>query len=175
MSCHGSGLQEKNVCVSMFLLIGKFFCKPHFVHCKTNSQQRKRRAELKQQKEVCFILKVAVKQRRPLIGKGFQVFLRVGPTLLALEGLRLRWKRVPLPGLEGPSASVCSAGLWDVGSLGRGCCFSWEAHVLRMRLCVYQPLCCAVQVLSPASWMSAKGLASWMYGWLVRVPRSGSS
>uniref|UniRef100_A0A8D0NWU2 F-actin monooxygenase n=1 Tax=Sus scrofa TaxID=9823 RepID=A0A8D0NWU2_PIG len=30
---------------------GKFFCKPHFVHCKTNSQQRKRRAELKQQKE----------------------------------------------------------------------------------------------------------------------------
>uniref|UniRef100_A0A8C6FL97 F-actin monooxygenase n=1 Tax=Moschus moschiferus TaxID=68415 RepID=A0A8C6FL97_MOSMO len=30
---------------------GKFFCKPHFIHCKTNSQQRKRRAELKQQKE----------------------------------------------------------------------------------------------------------------------------
>ncbi|KAB0350310.1 hypothetical protein FD754_015167, partial [Muntiacus muntjak] len=31
---------------------GKFFCKSHFIHCKTNSQQRKRRAELKQQKEV---------------------------------------------------------------------------------------------------------------------------
>ncbi|TKC42746.1 hypothetical protein EI555_005479, partial [Monodon monoceros] len=30
---------------------GKFFCKPHFIHCKTNSQQRKRRAELKQQRE----------------------------------------------------------------------------------------------------------------------------
>uniref|UniRef100_A0A8C3WSL5 F-actin monooxygenase n=1 Tax=Catagonus wagneri TaxID=51154 RepID=A0A8C3WSL5_9CETA len=30
---------------------GKFFCKPHFIHCKTSSQQRKRRAELKQQKE----------------------------------------------------------------------------------------------------------------------------
>ncbi|KAB1272270.1 [F-actin]-monooxygenase MICAL2, partial [Camelus dromedarius] len=30
---------------------GKFFCKPHFIHCKSNSQQRKRRAELKQQKE----------------------------------------------------------------------------------------------------------------------------
>ncbi|XP_044785478.2 F-actin-monooxygenase MICAL2 isoform X15 [Bubalus bubalis] len=30
---------------------GKFFCKSHFIHCKTNSQQRKRRAELKQQKE----------------------------------------------------------------------------------------------------------------------------
>ncbi|XP_014638507.1 PREDICTED: protein-methionine sulfoxide oxidase MICAL2 isoform X1 [Ceratotherium simum simum] len=30
---------------------GKFFCKPHFIHCKTNNQQRKRRAELKQQRE----------------------------------------------------------------------------------------------------------------------------
>ncbi|XP_044921749.1 F-actin-monooxygenase MICAL2 isoform X5 [Mustela putorius furo] len=30
---------------------GKFFCKPHFIHYKTNSQQRKRRAELKQQRE----------------------------------------------------------------------------------------------------------------------------
>ncbi|XP_045652458.1 LOW QUALITY PROTEIN: F-actin-monooxygenase MICAL2 [Ursus americanus] len=30
---------------------GKFFCKPHFIHFKTNSQQRKRRAELKQQRE----------------------------------------------------------------------------------------------------------------------------
>nr|XP_019584910.1 PREDICTED: protein-methionine sulfoxide oxidase MICAL2 isoform X4 [Rhinolophus sinicus] len=30
---------------------GKFFCKPHFSHCKTNTQQRKRRAELKQQRE----------------------------------------------------------------------------------------------------------------------------
>ncbi|XP_039719562.1 F-actin-monooxygenase MICAL2 isoform X2 [Pteropus medius] len=30
---------------------GKFFCKPHFIHCKTNTQQRKRRAELKQQRE----------------------------------------------------------------------------------------------------------------------------
>ncbi|KAM8817453.1 F-actin-monooxygenase MICAL2-like isoform 5-T5 [Rhynchonycteris naso] len=30
---------------------GKFFCKPHFMHCKTNSQQRKRRAELEQQRE----------------------------------------------------------------------------------------------------------------------------
>nr|XP_020760597.1 F-actin-methionine sulfoxide oxidase MICAL2-like isoform X7 [Odocoileus virginianus texanus] len=30
---------------------GKFFCKSHFIHCKTNSQQRKRRAELKQQRE----------------------------------------------------------------------------------------------------------------------------
>nr|XP_036882206.1 F-actin-monooxygenase MICAL2 isoform X2 [Manis javanica] len=31
---------------------GKFFCKSHFIHCKTNTQQRKRRAELKQQREV---------------------------------------------------------------------------------------------------------------------------
>ncbi|XP_055483644.1 F-actin-monooxygenase MICAL2 isoform X2 [Psammomys obesus] len=30
---------------------GKFYCKPHFIHCKTNSKQRKRRAELKQQGE----------------------------------------------------------------------------------------------------------------------------
>ncbi|XP_012884251.1 PREDICTED: protein-methionine sulfoxide oxidase MICAL2 [Dipodomys ordii] len=30
---------------------GKFYCKPHFIHCKTNNKQRKRRAELKQQKE----------------------------------------------------------------------------------------------------------------------------
>nr|KAF6438230.1 microtubule associated monooxygenase, calponin and LIM domain containing 2 [Molossus molossus] len=30
---------------------GKFFCKPHFIHCKSNSQQRKRRADLKQQRE----------------------------------------------------------------------------------------------------------------------------
>ncbi|XP_054380615.1 F-actin-monooxygenase MICAL2 isoform X3 [Pongo abelii] len=30
---------------------GKFYCKPHFIHCKTNSKQRKRRAELKQQRE----------------------------------------------------------------------------------------------------------------------------
>ncbi|XP_070347227.1 F-actin-monooxygenase MICAL2 isoform X2 [Equus asinus] len=30
---------------------GKFFCKPHFIHCKTNNQQRKRRADLKQQRE----------------------------------------------------------------------------------------------------------------------------
>lgn len=30
---------------------GKFYCKPHFVHCKTNSKQRKRRAELKQERE----------------------------------------------------------------------------------------------------------------------------
>ncbi|XP_030186659.1 F-actin-monooxygenase MICAL2 isoform X1 [Lynx canadensis] len=30
---------------------GKFFCKSHFIHCKVNSQQRKRRAELKQQRE----------------------------------------------------------------------------------------------------------------------------
>ncbi|XP_036181310.1 F-actin-monooxygenase MICAL2 isoform X10 [Myotis myotis] len=30
---------------------GKFFCKPHFIHCKANSQQRKRRADLKQQRE----------------------------------------------------------------------------------------------------------------------------
>lgn len=30
---------------------GKFFCKSHFIHCKTNTQQRKRRAELKQQRE----------------------------------------------------------------------------------------------------------------------------
>ncbi|XP_045681426.1 F-actin-monooxygenase MICAL2 isoform X2 [Phyllostomus hastatus] len=30
---------------------GKFFCKAHFIHCKSNSQQRKRRAELKQQRE----------------------------------------------------------------------------------------------------------------------------
>lgn len=30
---------------------GKFFCKPHFIHCKTSTQQRKRRAELKQQRE----------------------------------------------------------------------------------------------------------------------------
>lgn len=30
---------------------GKFYCKPHFSHCKTNCKQRKRRAELKQQME----------------------------------------------------------------------------------------------------------------------------
>nr|XP_023406606.1 F-actin-monooxygenase MICAL2 isoform X1 [Loxodonta africana] len=30
---------------------GKFYCKPHFIHCKTNNKQRKRRAELKQQRE----------------------------------------------------------------------------------------------------------------------------
>nr|XP_009005933.2 F-actin-monooxygenase MICAL2 isoform X14 [Callithrix jacchus]XP_009005934.2 F-actin-monooxygenase MICAL2 isoform X14 [Callithrix jacchus]XP_035121712.2 F-actin-monooxygenase MICAL2 isoform X14 [Callithrix jacchus]XP_054098080.1 F-actin-monooxygenase MICAL2 isoform X14 [Callithrix jacchus] len=30
---------------------GKFYCKPHFIHCKANSKQRKRRAELKQQRE----------------------------------------------------------------------------------------------------------------------------
>ncbi|XP_039096811.1 F-actin-monooxygenase MICAL2 isoform X2 [Hyaena hyaena] len=30
---------------------GKFFCKPHFIHCKTSTQQRKRRAELKQQRQ----------------------------------------------------------------------------------------------------------------------------
>uniref|UniRef100_A0A673TPA6 F-actin monooxygenase n=1 Tax=Suricata suricatta TaxID=37032 RepID=A0A673TPA6_SURSU len=30
---------------------GKFFCRPHFIHCKTSTQQRKRRAELKQQRE----------------------------------------------------------------------------------------------------------------------------
>ncbi|CAH6792961.1 Mical2 [Phodopus roborovskii] len=30
---------------------GKFYCKPHFIHCKTNSKQRKRRAELNQQRE----------------------------------------------------------------------------------------------------------------------------
>ncbi|XP_048644313.1 F-actin-monooxygenase MICAL2 isoform X10 [Marmota marmota marmota] len=30
---------------------GKFYCKPHFSHYKTNSKQRKRRAELKQQRE----------------------------------------------------------------------------------------------------------------------------
>lgn len=53
-----------HVCV--FLFTGKFFCKPHFIHFKTNSQQRKRRAELKQQREVCFVLKVLVKQGRPL-------------------------------------------------------------------------------------------------------------
>ncbi|XP_060033146.1 F-actin-monooxygenase MICAL2 isoform X3 [Erinaceus europaeus] len=30
---------------------GKFYCKPHFLHCKTNSKQRKRPAELKQQRK----------------------------------------------------------------------------------------------------------------------------
>lgn len=30
---------------------GKFYCKPHFIHCKANCKQRKRRAELKQQME----------------------------------------------------------------------------------------------------------------------------
>ncbi|GAB1292563.1 F-actin monooxygenase [Apodemus speciosus] len=30
---------------------GKFYCKPHFIHCKTSSKQRKRRAELNQQRE----------------------------------------------------------------------------------------------------------------------------
>ncbi|XP_008572417.1 PREDICTED: protein-methionine sulfoxide oxidase MICAL2 isoform X4 [Galeopterus variegatus] len=30
---------------------GKFYCKPHFILCKTSSKQRKRRAELKQQRE----------------------------------------------------------------------------------------------------------------------------
>ncbi|KAM8970419.1 F-actin-monooxygenase MICAL2 isoform 5-T5 [Sarcophilus harrisii] len=30
---------------------GKFYCKAHFIHCRTNSKQRKRRAELKRQEE----------------------------------------------------------------------------------------------------------------------------
>ncbi|XP_056658053.1 F-actin-monooxygenase MICAL2 isoform X15 [Monodelphis domestica] len=30
---------------------GKFYCKTHFIHCRTNSKQRKRRAELKRQEE----------------------------------------------------------------------------------------------------------------------------
>ncbi|XP_021119464.1 F-actin-methionine sulfoxide oxidase MICAL2 isoform X6 [Heterocephalus glaber] len=30
---------------------GKFYCKPHFIHCKTNSKQRKRWTELKQERE----------------------------------------------------------------------------------------------------------------------------
>ncbi|XP_040845032.1 F-actin-monooxygenase MICAL2 isoform X1 [Ochotona curzoniae] len=30
---------------------GKFYCKPHFIHCKTNSKQRKRRAQLEQKRE----------------------------------------------------------------------------------------------------------------------------
>lgn len=50
---------------------GKFFCKPHFIHCKTNSQQRKRRAELKQQREVCFVSKVLVIQGRSPDGRQF--------------------------------------------------------------------------------------------------------
>lgn len=74
----------------VFLFTGKFFCKPHFIHCKTNSQQRKRRAELKQQKEVRFILKVVVKRESSLVGGGCQEFLQVRPMFLALGGLRLR-------------------------------------------------------------------------------------
>ncbi|XP_058519351.1 F-actin-monooxygenase MICAL2 isoform X3 [Ochotona princeps] len=30
---------------------GKFYCKPHFIHCKTSSKQRKRRAQLEQKRE----------------------------------------------------------------------------------------------------------------------------
>ncbi|XP_023575180.1 F-actin-monooxygenase MICAL2 isoform X8 [Octodon degus] len=30
---------------------GKFYCKPHFIHCKTNSKQRKQWTELKQERE----------------------------------------------------------------------------------------------------------------------------
>ncbi|XP_072475520.1 F-actin-monooxygenase MICAL2 isoform X5 [Notamacropus eugenii] len=30
---------------------GKFYCKAHFIHCRTNSKQRKRRAELKREEE----------------------------------------------------------------------------------------------------------------------------
>ncbi|XP_033620026.1 F-actin-monooxygenase MICAL2 isoform X1 [Fukomys damarensis] len=30
---------------------GKFYCKPHFIHCKTNSKQRKRWTELKQERQ----------------------------------------------------------------------------------------------------------------------------
>ncbi|XP_068947338.1 F-actin-monooxygenase MICAL2 isoform X3 [Petaurus breviceps papuanus] len=30
---------------------GKFYCKAHFIHCRNNSKQRKRRAELKRQEE----------------------------------------------------------------------------------------------------------------------------
>uniref|UniRef100_A0A286Y2F5 F-actin monooxygenase n=1 Tax=Cavia porcellus TaxID=10141 RepID=A0A286Y2F5_CAVPO len=30
---------------------GKFYCKPHFIHCKANSKQRKRWTELKQEQE----------------------------------------------------------------------------------------------------------------------------
>nr|XP_020857530.1 F-actin-methionine sulfoxide oxidase MICAL2 isoform X3 [Phascolarctos cinereus] len=30
---------------------GKFYCKAHFIHCRANSKQRKRRAELKRQEE----------------------------------------------------------------------------------------------------------------------------
>ncbi|XP_053416646.1 F-actin-monooxygenase MICAL2 isoform X10 [Nycticebus coucang] len=37
---------------------GKFYCKPHFIHYKANSKQRKRRAELKQQREGCLVSSV---------------------------------------------------------------------------------------------------------------------
>lgn len=51
---------RRKACVCMCFFLGKFFCKSHFIHCKTNTQQRKRRAELKQQREVCFIFTVLV-------------------------------------------------------------------------------------------------------------------
>lgn len=63
--CCGSGLWEKNLCECVFLFTGKFFCKPHFIHCKTNTQQRKRRAELKQQREVRLVSKGLGKQKAP--------------------------------------------------------------------------------------------------------------
>ncbi|ELK30445.1 Protein MICAL-2 [Myotis davidii] len=87
---------------------GKFFCKPHFIHCKASSQQRKRRADLKQQREVRF----ALKQGRALDRRGFQGFCRVRPTSLALEGLRLvDEEEGSVPCCEGPFASVCSEDL----------------------------------------------------------------
>lgn len=86
----------------MFLFTGKFFCKSHFIHCKTNSQQRKRRAELKQQKEVSFISKVVVKWESSLVGGGCQEFLQVRPMFLALGGLETQGKRALLPGRKVP-------------------------------------------------------------------------
>ncbi|TFJ95543.1 activator of basal transcription 1 [Platysternon megacephalum] len=32
---------------------GKFYCKPHFTHCKTSNKHRKRRSTLKTQEKVC--------------------------------------------------------------------------------------------------------------------------
>lgn len=36
-----------------FFLLGKFYCKPHFTHCKISNKHRKRRATLQVQGKVC--------------------------------------------------------------------------------------------------------------------------
>lgn len=97
--------------VLVSLLTGKFYCKPHFIHCKTNSKQRKRRAELKQPREVRRSQQCWESRGDPLeeVSKGN---LKVRRTALALKG-----ERLPLNVYESPSRMfVCLrlfGSLWD--------------------------------------------------------------